>query len=224
MKRFLVLFMGLMGIILSTVAQDHTILLFDSFVTGKIHFKNHAVTTASMNYDAGHGRILYQQNEELMELTNSFMVDSVSFGQRQFIPMGKSYAEKIPTEHGTVYVNWVLKDVNVGSKGAYGMPTHGKVESLKSYDFGLSSETYTAYDKQAVKSTDMFRRKNANTYYISVNGEMKEIKSTKQLIKLYPQKEKEIRQYMSDTKVNLKEPYKALQLLDFCLSLEDSKK
>lgn len=211
----------LWGSFYTLMAQDHTILLFEKFINGKIHFKNHSVTTASLNYDAGHGKMLYLQNGELMEITNSFMIDSISFGERQFIPFGDNYAEVIRTGHGKIYVNWILRDVNVGSKGAYGLPTHGKVENLKNYDFGLNTTTYTAYDKQDVKSLDMFRRKNANRYLIDWNGELKEVKNVKQLIRLFPDKEADIRQFISDTKADMKVPYDAIELLKFCLTLKD---
>lgn len=201
------------------MAQDHTILLFEEFTIGKIHFKNHSVTSASMNYDAAHGRMLFMQDEQMMEVVNSYMIDSISLEGRQFIPQTDKYLEKIAVEHGAVYINWVLKDVNIGSKGAFGMPTQGKVETLNNYDLGVSTEAFTPYEKQKVKSTDMYRRKNANTYFIQLNGVLKEVKSTKQLIKLLPDKETEIRQYISENKPDMKELDEAVALLDFCLSL-----
>lgn len=219
--KFLLMIILLWGSLYTIMAQDHTILLFEKFINGKIHFKNHSVTTASLNYDAGHGKMLFLQNGELMEITNSFMIDSISFGERQFIPFKDSYVEVIETEHGKIYVNWILKDVNIGSKGAYGMPTHGKVENLKNYDFGLSTTTYTAYDKQDANSFDMFRRKNANKYLIEWDGGLKEIKNVKQLIRLFPDKEAKIRQFISDKKSDMKVPYDAIELSKFCLTLKD---
>ncbi len=204
---------------LTAGAQSRTIFLFEDFVSAKIHFKTHSVGTASMNYDAGQGRMLYWQDDEVMEVTNAHMIDSISFGERQFIPLNGRYAEKIRMPHGIVYLNWVLKDVNIGSKGALGMPTQGKVEPLNNHDFGFPTEAYTAYDKQKVGSTDIYRRKNANTYYIFTPDGLTEIKNQKQLLKCFSGKEEEINQYISDTKVNLRETDLALSLLDFCLSL-----
>lgn len=219
-KLSLLLLLAVQGT-LTIVAQDHTILLFDQFVNGKVHFKNHSITIASLNYDAGHGRMLYMQNGEMMELTNSEMIDSVSFGVRQFIPLKKCYTEKIHTKNGVVYVNWILRDINIGSKGAFGVPTQGKVETLRNLDFGIvSNKAYTSYELEA-GSTDVFRRKNANTYFIILNGKTEEIKSLKQLIKLFPGKESKIKEYVSKSKIEMKNTYEAIELIDYCLSWDE---
>ena len=214
---------GLWMLLLScptVLAQDHTILLFEEFIVGKIHFKNHSTTSTRMNYDAGRARMLFLQDGELMEVTNQSMIDSISFGKRQFIPTQTGFSEKVQTRHGVVYVNWRIKDVHLGSKGAYGMPTQGKVETLNNYDFGLSSEFYTSYGDQKVHSNDVFRRKNANTYSILWEGKLKEIRNLSQLIKLLPEYKDTIKAYAKEKNLDMKETIEAIELIDYCLSLK----
>ena len=68
-------------------------------------------------------------------------------------------------------VDWLLKDVNIGSKGALGSVTQGSVHNLQMSDLGLNgTEMYTPYASQKIGSTDVYRRKNDNTYYIKIDN------------------------------------------------------
>ncbi|MBQ8442249.1 MAG: hypothetical protein IJX29_02675 [Bacteroides sp.] len=212
---------GIAFILLSLMAQAQTgpIFMFEKFTTAKIRFKNRSVTASPMNYDASGGKMYFQQDGNMMEMTHVYMVDTVMWGERKFIPQGKRFWEVFKQKNGTVFVDWLLKDVHLGSKGAFGLPTQGKVETLKLADFSAGAPGGYSYDAQGTYSKDVWKRKNDNTYYFMYEGKMRKIKSEKQLRKLFKPHEPAIKDFADKEKIDMKEVIDALKLIDYCLGL-----
>ena len=202
---------------LSATAQAYDpLFIFEQFANAKIHFKNRSVTVATMNYDAVNDKMYFKNNGELMELSNQEMIDSISWaGKRSFITNGKSYLEKVNLDNGTCYIGWRIKNVNVGSAGAYGTTTQGKVESISVRSLGVFSAT-----DATSHSGDVFQQKNANEYYLPIDGKLKKITNLKHLYKLYPAHKDAIKEYADKEKIKMNEPLSVLQVLNYCMGLK----
>ena len=202
---------------LSATAQAYDpLFIFEQFANAKIHFKNRSVTVATMNYDAVNDKTYFKNNGDLMELSNQEMIDSISWaGKRSFITNGKSYLEKVNLDNGTCYIAWRIKNVNVGSAGAYGTTTQGKVESISVRSLGVFSAT-----DAASHSGDVFQQKNANEYYLPIDGKLKKVTNLKHLYKLYPEHKDAIKEYADKEKIKMNEPLSVLQVLNYCMGLK----
>ena len=202
---------------LVTTAQAYDpLFIFEQFSNAKIHFKNRSVTVAAMNYDAVNDKMYFKNNGELMELSNQEMIDSISWaGKRSFITNRKSYLEKVNLDNGTCYIAWRIKNVNVGSAGAYGTTTQGKVESISVRSLGVFSAT-----DAASHSGDVFQQKNANEYYLPIDGKLKKVTNLKHLYKLYPEHKDAIKEYADKEKIKMNEPLSVLQVLNYCMGLK----
>lgn len=215
MKHLIALFSFLM-VVLATNAQNEPLFIFDQFINAKIHFKNRSVTVASMNYDAVNDKMFYKDQGDLMELTNAAMIDSIVWaGKRTFVTHTNGFLEKVTLENGTAYIHWKIRNVNVGSKGAFGTVTQGKVESISIRSMGV----FSAGDA-ASNSADVFLQKNVNEYFIAMDGKLKKITNKKQLFKLYPAHKATIEEYMDKENIQMTEALSVLQLLNFCLGLK----
>ena len=191
--------------------------IFDQFINAKIHFKNRSVTAGMMNYDAVNDKMYFKQGEDLMELTNQALIDSIVWaGKRCFVPNGTGYLEKLNLENGTVYIGWRIKNVNVGSRGALGAVTNGKVESISIRSLGVFSAT----DAKG-HSADVYQQKNDNEYFLPIDGKLKKITTVKHVQKLFPQHAAAIKEYAGKEKINMKEPLDVLQLLNYCLGCKE---
>jgi hypothetical protein len=161
-------------------------------------------------------KMYFKNNGELMELSNQEMIDSISWaGKRSFITNGKSYLEKVNLDNGTCYIAWRIKNVNVGSAGAYGTTTQGKVESISVRSLGVFSAT-----DAASHSGDVFQQKNANEYYLPIDGKLKKVTNLKHLYKLYPEHKDAIKEYVDKEKIKMNEPLSVLQVLNYCMGLK----
>ena len=219
MRTFLFLLVSLCCVPLTQAQQFKRIYLFDEFSQAKVMFHNKSHSYVVLNYDASNKTMLFKQGEELMEMTNPAQVDSIIMGNRVFVPSSKGFHEIATLKNGIVHIDWLLKEVNIGSRGALGAVTQGTVQNLQMSDFGLSTEKYTPYQQQKLGSTDVYKRKSDNTYYIPVNGKLEKVKNLKQLCKLFPNQKEQIEAYAKECKTDMKQTYDALVLLDYVLGL-----
>lgn len=203
-------------IIAGVQAQDNKpLFIFEQFVNAKIHFKNRSVTVAPMNYDAVNDKMYFKQNDDLMELTNAAMIDSIVWaGKRSFVSLNQGFLEQIKLENGTAFIRWKIKNVNIGSAGAFGTVTQGKVETISVRAMGVFSATDAASN-----SADVYQQKNANEYYIRVDGNLERINNIKHAQKLFPAHKEAIRTFAKEHNINMKEPLSALEFLNYCLGL-----
>jgi hypothetical protein len=215
MKRLLPLIL-FFWVALTVSAQNEPLFIFEQFVNAKIHFKNRSVTVAPMNYDAVNDKMFYKDKGNLMELTNAAIIDSIVWaGKRSFIPHTGGFTEQVKMENGTVFIHWHIKNVNVGSRGALGMVTQAKVESISVRAMGVFSAT-----DATSQSADVYQQKNANEYYLPIEGKLKKITTKKHVLKLYPQHKAAIEEFMDKNKIQMTEPLSVLELLNFCMGLE----
>lgn len=169
-----------------------------------------------MNYDAVNDKMYFMDQGNLMELTNVALVDSIVWaGKRTFIPFGKGFIEQVKLQNGTAFVHWRIKNVNVGATGAMGAVTQAKVETINIRSMGVFSA-----ESNRMNSADVYQQKNANEYYLSVDGKFTKITSKKHVLKLYPEHKAEIEGYIDENKIQMTEPLSVLELLNFCMGLE----
>lgn len=215
MKRLLPIIL-FFWVALTVSAQNEPLFIFEQFVNAKIHFKNRSVTVAPMNYDAVNDKMFYKDKGNLMELTNAAIIDSIVWaGKRSFVPHTGGFMEQVKMENGTVFIHWHIKNVNVGSRGALGMVTQAKVESISVRAMGVFSAT-----DATSQSADVYQQKNANEYYLPIEGKLKKITTKKHVLKLYPQHKAAIEEFMDKNKIQMTEPHSVLELLNFCMGLE----
>lgn len=205
---YLCLFIG-------SYAQSKTpIFIFDHFLQATIHFKNNTRTVALMNYDVVNGRMLFEQGEQMMELTNIASILNIEWkDKRKFIVQGNDFLEEIRLKNGIVYIKWRIKNQIVGSKGAMGLTTQTKVETISLQSMGI----YSMDDKP--QSADVYQQINNNEYFLYINGTLQKVKTLAQIVKLYPGHKEQIRQFARDNRINMSKTLSVLELLNYCLSL-----
>ena len=215
MKRLLLILWTAFSV--STIySQIKPLFIFEQFANAKVHFKNRSVTVVPMNYDAVNDKMYFKDQGNLMELTNAALVDSIVWaGKRTFIPYGKGFFEQVRLVNGTAFIHWRIKNVNVGATGAMGAVTQAKVETINIRSMGVFSA-----ESNRMNSADVYQQKNANEYYLSVDGKYTKITNKKHVLKLYPEHKAEIEAFMDKNKIQMNEPLSVLELLNFCMGQE----
>jgi len=194
------------------VAQNKSFFILQDFMNAKIFFKNNTMTVAPMNYDAGKNRMYFMQNNERMELTNASAIDSIIWdGVGKFITYNNSYLEEIKLTNGIAYIEWKLKEVNLGSRGVLGMPTQAKIDQISLQSMGI----YSTKDENVV---DVYQQKNDNAYFLKIDDKFNKVRSVKQVIKLFPDHKEDIEEYTKKRKIDMNNTLSVLQLLDYVLS------
>lgn len=200
--------------------QFSRIFLFDEFAKAQIKFRNRTQAAVSLNYDVANKKMLYTQGDDLMEVANIHTVDTIFVRGHKFIPVANVFYEVVPLKNGIVYIDWLIKDVNIGSKGALGAVTQGSVHNLQMSNLGLNAvEMYTPYKQQELGSTDLYQRKSDNTYFIRRKNKFVKLKTLKQLKKAFPDNKDKIDAFAKENKIDMKETRDALLVINYCLGL-----
>lgn len=187
-------------------------LLFPDYQKGTVLLKGNKKIDVPLNYDATKHQMLYKQNEEDMILVNLQSVDSVLIGKHRFIPVKSRFYEVIPVKSEVLLVDWTISMTNIGYRGAYGQVTHSKV-----HNYNMSAMTHDIYHTEAKPNTsslEVYRRSNQNTYYIIRNNKLMKFKDRKSLIKLFPEREEEIRQILKEEKTMFKNVEDVVELMN----------
>ena len=211
MKRFC-LYLLVCFIVSVACAQNEPVFIFKQFVHAKIHFKNRSITVVPMNYDAVNDKMYFKRDGQLMELIQLSAIDSVVWAKQFcFVYHEQKFLEKVALKNGTAFIHWQVRNVSVGSIGALGQVTQAKVDRV------YSSKSWRD------RSSDIYKLKNQNDYYLLLDGSLKKVTTLKQILKLFPEYKVEIETFVREQKTNMQMPQSVLDLLDYCLNLVKTK-
>lgn len=194
-------------------AQSKRILLLDEYTDGIVLMKNKSKISSKLNYDTANKKMMYMQNNQEMILVNPNQVDTVYIEDRKFIPVQLFFLEVIDAKNGTVLINWSLKQKYKGNKGAYGQITQNKVETINT--------SHWTNDEYKEQSTSVWERENSNEYWFNINDKAIKCKSTKDIIKQFPNHKEDINSFIKENKINFKNASDAIKLVDYCLKLNN---
>lgn len=212
-KRFVLTSLFFISVLVtSSYAQQKRIMLFEDYTQGTVLMKNKSRTTTLLNYDAANRLMMYRQNDEEMILSNNRQVDTIYISSRKFIPIGPVYLEAVSVQNGIIYINWLLKNINRGKKGAYGMPALGKVETVNTREFRGGG----TYDNEYL---DIYQLVNSNEYWLLNSDKPVKCKNLKGLIKLFPEREAQIKDFVKKEKLDFTKAKDAIQVINYCLGL-----
>ena len=211
MKRFC-LYLFVCFIVSGVCAQNEPLFIFKQFVHAKIHFKNRSITVVPMNYDAVNDKMYFKRDGQLMELMQLSGIDSVVWAKKFcFVYHEQKFLEKVQLKNGTAFIHWQVRNVNVGSIGALGQVTQAKVDRV------YSSKSWRDH------SSDIYKLKNQNDYYLLLDGSLKKVTTLKQILKLFPKHKADIEAFVEEQQTNMQMPQSVLDLLDYCLNLAKTK-
>ena len=221
MKKTLVSLIGLFALALAATAQQR-MYLFPDFTDANVRFVGSPrIEKLHLNFDMLAQKILYIENDTLMEIVNMGMIQSLVTEDRKFILRDGMLCEIKGDDDFQVLVNWRIKKVNVGNKGALGATTQAKVEVLRSYEFD-TAYTITDFRKpteQGAHSLEVWRQKNENTYFITLGGEEHKVKYLKDLYKAYPAQAEDLKAYAKENKLTLQNAEDAFKMFGFLKTL-----
>ncbi|MDF9828922.1 hypothetical protein M2133_000245 [Parabacteroides sp. PF5-6] len=194
-------------------AMKQSPVLFGDFTQGSVVQKNRMVTKVPLNYDCINQEMHFIQGGEQLILDNLDRIESVTVGDRRFIPHANHFLEVIAFSDYTLYIDWKTKIANRGKKGAMGQVTHGG--TITQADVSLMR-----HEAPDFKDTNVYEVIPQNTYYLSVDGEkMKKFNTLKAFCKFFPQdKEASIREFVTAEKIDMQKPEHIYKLVRFISS------
>lgn len=168
--------------------------LFPDFVSGTVKMKNGQSQKALLNYNTVSGKVVYMQNENIYDLINLELVDTVSIYESRFVPLEGIFYEVLLNGQVPLYVVHKGSIVPPGKPAAYGGTSQ---VSSSTYMTGVQL-TSGYYNLQLPAD---YQVKVDPVFWMKVNGTMHDFITEKQFLKLLPEKQQELKAFIKKYRI-----------------------
>lgn len=230
MRKFFII--ALLAVCATAMAQEKRIYFFADFQKTTIHYKNGAKNVANANYDVANRKVMFMQGEQLMELLAPETIDTLYMGGSRWVYKNKQFCEVIDREDGNrLLVGWHITKVHEGYEGALGSISQAPSRKVQLSDqfgmgtiAGISGGMYNGsfgvnQNDGNGRNFDVWRNKNQSTYYFTKDGREYGVKGMKSVLKAFPTKKAQIKQYVHDNDIDTLTAEGMLQVIDYLISL-----
>ena len=230
MRKFFII--ALIAVCATAMAQEKRIYFYADFVKTNILYKNGAKNVAKANYDVANRKVMFMQGEQLMELLAPETIDTLYMGGSRWVYKNKQFCEVIDREDGNrLLVGWHITKVHEGYEGALGSISQAPSRKVQLSDqfgmgtiAGISGGMYNGsfgvnQNDGNGRNFDVWRTKNQSTYYFTKDGREYGVKGMKSVLKAFPTKKAQIKQYVHDNDIDTLTAEGMLQVIDYLMTL-----
>jgi len=213
---FSLVFMALLAPVKAQVPdtlQNMPNLLLPKFTRGIVKLKAGGTYTAVLNYDLVGQQMVFLQRKLTIVVDDPQLIDTIHLANRTFVPFEKGFYEIL---FSSVPITLFKQNRSyVESKGTpigYG---------------ALSQTTSPSYVQQIFEATgainltipNNYKIVDDSEYWIRMNGELSHFATKRQFLKIFPDKNKELSQYISKSKTDFTNTASVVQLVQYCNGL-----
>jgi hypothetical protein len=187
-------------------------LLFPGFTRSIIKMKTGKTNSALLNYNTVDEEMVFDQKGVYMVLDKPEEIDTVYLQNRKFVPVEKAFYEVVVNGPVSLYIQHKNRYTPVGSNTAYG---------LTSQTLGPTGVTTVRGGNQVrnLELPDNVKISPATVYWVKRNKEMIRFTTERQFLKLFPDKENELNQFINKNKTDFKNADHVIKLINYCNEL-----
>jgi hypothetical protein len=186
--------------------------IFEKFTNGIVKMKAGNKYVAKINYNMVEEAMIIEQKGNYIALEDVKDIDTVYIQNRSFVPVGEVFYEVISTGKATIFIQHKSRYSTEGTPTAY----------------GITSPTNSSVKVTSVKGANSFRSleipENSTVNQASINwcyrnGSTEKINGEKAFLKLFPENEKELKEFIKTNKTNFKSREDLIKLGNYCNEL-----
>jgi hypothetical protein len=183
--------------------------LFPSFTKSLVKMKDGRQLTASINYNMVDEEMIFDQKGVYMALDKPQEIDTIYLQNKKFVPVEKAFYEVLNKGEITMFIQHKSKYSQKGTPTAYGMTTK-TAGPTKVLSMRVGNQVRQVDLPENVEITA------ATVYWVKYNNGMNKFTTEKQFLKLFPDKADKLKEYIKNSKLNLKEREDLIKLGNFC--------
>ena len=168
--------------------------LYPEFTKSKVRMKNGQIQNIMLNYNTVSEKMVFQKDEKLYDMANPEMIDTVFLQDSRFVPAGKVFYKVVLVAPVAFYAQYKGELQPPGTPAGYGGTS--QVSNTKNMSSVQLSTGYYNLDLPADYAV-----KTNIIYWYSKNGKMLSFVNERQFLKLNPDKEKELKQFIKQNKI-----------------------
>jgi hypothetical protein len=184
-------------------------LLLPRFTKSIVKLKSGETKTAVLNYNKVDQQMVFMQQKQPMILDNPQLIDTIFMANRTFVPFEKGFYELLVVAPITLFRQ------NKSYVEFEGSPTLYGAKSQTTSPSGVS-QIYASSGPINLKVPQGYKVVDDSQFWISMESGMKIFDTKREFLKIFPEKEKELSQYISKYKVNFEKTDEVIRLVNYC--------
>jgi hypothetical protein len=189
--------------------------LFPEFSKSILKMKAGKDLTLMLNYNIITEKLVFLQKGKVYDLLNFEYVDTAIMNSNMFIPSGKFFLEILLDGSIPLYVEHKGKIQDPGKPAAYGGTSQ------------VSSSNYITHLELGASGTDIYNSKlpaeliikHELIYWVSYNNTKSKFENERQLYKIFPDKESELKKFAKQNKLKFENTGDVAKLVQYCSDL-----
>ena len=182
--------------------------LYTDFTKSKVRMKNGQIQYIVLNYNTVSEKMVFQRDDQLYDMVNTEMVDTVFLQNSRFVPAGKVFYEVLYAAPVSFFVQYQGELLPPGTPAGYGGTSQvSNTKNLSSVQ--LSSGYYN------LKLPTDYTVKTNLLYWIRKDGNMYSFANERQFLKLFPDKETELKKIIKQNKIKFDRLPDMVKLAEF---------
>ncbi len=186
--------------------------LFPEFSTCTIRSTSGTVSTENGNYNTITGKMAFMKGTTIYGLAVTRQADTISFGNRHFVPFGEVFQEVVVNAPITLFIQHESRLISPGQPVGYGGTS--KVSKVNTY-----SHMSTQGGIYSLEIPPDFEVKYMPAYWIRHNGEMHSFLGRAQFVKIFPEHKKEISNFIKSQGLKMEDREDLIRLVTYCNEL-----
>jgi hypothetical protein len=163
--------------------------LFPEFIQGVVKMTNGLTQKILLNYNTVTEKMVYQQNEKVYDMINTEKIDTVFIYESKFVPSGKLFYEVLLAAPVSLFIQHKGSIVPPGKPAAY-----GGTSQVSSSNYQSGVQLPSGYYNLALPAN--YQVKMDPVFWIRKDNNMHDFINEKQFLKIFPEREAELKAYI----------------------------
>ncbi len=183
--------------------------LFPSFTKSIVLLKDGTIWSANFNYQMVDEEMVFIEKGRYLVPEKPTEIDTIYIQDRPFIPVDRAFFEVILNDHISLYIQHKSKYSSVGTPTAYGLTSQTNSPTTGSI----------ARAGNQVRTLDMpvnVQVTPSKVFWVKTQGEMKKFTTERQFLRMFPEDEAQLKEYIEKNKIDIYSSDDLLKLGKFC--------
>ncbi len=182
------------------------------FALGTVKMKDGRTEVAIMNYNKLTEEMIFEKDGVYLALDSLVAIDTIYINSRIFVPYEKIFYEVLVMGPVSLYMQHKCNLLAAGNPAGYG----GTTETGASKNINFLASSGRAYK---LKLPSDYNVTDASKFWIRKDDTFYKANTGAQIAKIFPEKEKEIKEFIKQKKLDIKNPADRITLVMKCNEL-----
>ena len=186
--------------------------LFSDFSNSLVVMKSIKSQNVMINYNMVTERMVFTQDASYYNLSNPEMVDTIYLNQKIFVPFGNTFFEMLQSRPIALFIQHKGELEEAGVPSGYG----GTSKTTASVNLANIDRSKASFN---LPIPDNYSIRIANVFWIRLGDKMLDFTNEKQFLQLFPDKSKQLKEYIKKNHLKIDNPDHLKQLVNYCGTL-----